>query len=162
MKGCLSDKALVLLHSGEGSEPDRAHLDACLSCARRYRQLSGDLEEIVAALKRPAPESIIGQRPAYSGLRWSWATAAIALAFVGGTITDLAVRNPSRAAVQTASARGSMAQTKAGKAPVASNDGGIDTPASFGLYVDELISQEDNDQEPMAAADGDSVDTDEL
>jgi len=159
MKRCLSEKALLLLHSGEGSESDRAHLEGCLICARRYRQLAADLGEIIAALKRAAPESTIRERTTYSGLRWSWAIAAIVVAFLGGKITDLGVFHRSGASVGTVSGSSSEAEADFATGPVVSNDGGIDTPASFGLYVDELISQEDNDQDLMAAPGNEDADT---
>ena len=162
MKRCLSEKALLLLHSGEGSESDRAHLEGCLICARRYRQLAADLGEIIAALKRAAPESTIRERTTYSGLRWSWAMAAIVVAFLGGKIADFGVHHPSGVTVDTAAGADSAAQASPAVGPVVSNDGGDDTPASYGLYADELISQEDNDQDLVAAPGNDDADADEL
>ena len=60
MRRRLSEKTLVLLHSGEGAANDRAHLEGCLSCTRRYRQLSSDLGEIVTVGLYPPSHQTLG------------------------------------------------------------------------------------------------------
>lgn len=49
---CLHDRSLLLIHYGEGRAADLAHLEACATCAGRYRQLVRDLERIGHALER--------------------------------------------------------------------------------------------------------------
>jgi hypothetical protein len=63
MNRCLDDRALVLAAIDECSAETRVHLGSCRSCSSRYAQLTGDLDEIGAALRgapprlTPAPSS---------------------------------------------------------------------------------------------------------
>jgi anti-sigma factor RsiW len=58
MNRCLKDQMLLLLHDGEGTGAERAHLTECEACARRYRQLESDLKTVTQALRQaPLPQT---------------------------------------------------------------------------------------------------------
>jgi hypothetical protein len=84
MSQCLSERALLLVHQGDGSALDRTHLRACLGCAARYQRLIQDLQVIDDAL-RGAPPAAALSRPRM--IPWRSFAAAAALAalalFVG-------------------------------------------------------------------------------
>ncbi len=162
MERCLSDKTLLLFNGEEGSESDRAHLEICLSCARRYRRLANELGEIVAALKQPAPPLIAPRRFSYSGLRWSLAAAAIVLAFLCGRLTNFGVNNQSRVSLEQPSDSDSAGQVEPSIQWLEANNAGIDGPASYGLYIDDLMPQDESDQNPVAAEINVDADSDEL
>ncbi len=165
MRRCLSEKTLVLLHSGEGAANDRAHLECCLSCARRYRQLSSELGEIVTALKQPAPASSARRRFTYSGLpysglRWSLAAAAIVLAFVGGRLTVPGVADQDLVGAEQAWDPDSSGQLEPAIQSVLAN--GIHAPGSYGLYIDNLLTQDESDQNLVVADGNEEADAGEL
>lgn len=162
MERCLSDKTLLLLHGEEGSGSDRAHLDGCLSCARRYRRLASELGEIVAALKQPAPPLSLRHRVSYSGLRWSLAAAAIVLAFLSGRLTNFAVSNQSRVSLEQLSDPDSAGQVEPSTQWLEANNAGIAAPASYGLYIDDLMAQDESDQILVAAEGNGDADSEEL
>src|SRR6516162_9847631 len=81
MKDCLSERTLLLLHDGEGSVAERAHLESCLNCARRYRLLADDIKEVVTILKQPPPTHAVPGPRMYAWMRWSLAAAVVAVAF---------------------------------------------------------------------------------
>ncbi|MDD5559928.1 hypothetical protein [Candidatus Methylomirabilis sp.] len=63
---CLHDRSLLLIHYGEGRAADLAHLEACATCAGRYRQLVRDLEQIDHALERmPSALTVRPRRRAF-------------------------------------------------------------------------------------------------
>ncbi len=161
MERCLSEKALVLLHSGEGAESDRAHLESCLSCARRYRGLSDQLGTIVAALKQPPPPLIARHRFTYPRLGWSLAAAAIVLAFVCGRLTAFDVGNQSAASLEQPSEPDSADQGEPSIPWEEASNAGIATPVSYGLYIDDLLAQDEPDQNPVVAAANVEADSDE-
>jgi hypothetical protein len=84
MNRCLGDRTLLLIHYGEGSVRERAHLGSCLACAARYQRLVRELQVIVGALRGAPPPSALS-RP--RTLPWRSFAAAAALAalalFVG-------------------------------------------------------------------------------
>jgi hypothetical protein len=162
MQRCLSEKALVLLHSDEGSESDRAHLETCLSCARRYRELSNELGTIVAALKQPPPPLIPRHRFAYPRLGWSLAAAAIVLAFLCGRLTAFGVGSQSGVSFEPSSEPDSAEQVEPSIQWLEANNAGIAAPVSYGLYIDDLLTQDDPDQNPVIAAGSGDADSDEL
>ncbi len=162
MERCLSEEALLLVHGEEGSESDRAHLDGCLSCARRYRRLANELDEIVAALKQPAPLLTASRRFSYSGRRWSLAAAAIVLAFLCGRLTNFGVNNASRVSLEQPSAPDSAGQVESPIQWLEANNAGIAAPTSYGLYIDDLMAQDESDQNLVAAEVNGDADSDEL
>jgi hypothetical protein len=50
MTRCVSERALMRLEAGGGTDQQRAHVDTCLACAGRNRLLRRDLERISAVL----------------------------------------------------------------------------------------------------------------
>ena len=166
MKRCLSEKSLVLLHSGEGSASDRAHLEGCLSCTRRYRQLCSDLGEIVAALKQPAPALRPRRRFTYSvlrwpelgwsGLGWSLAAAVIVLAFVCGRITSRSVADRGLAGPAESMEADSAEQADPFIQTAMANGPAINTPGYYGLYIDDLMTQDEPDQNLAVVDEADS------
>jgi len=165
MERCLSEKALVLFHSGEGSASDRAHLESCLSCARRYRQLSNQLGTIVAALKQPPPPVTQRYRFATSRLGWSLAAAAMVLAFVGGRITASGVGSQGVVDFEQfeQSAEPDSGEPSDFSSPLLeASNAGIGEPASYAIYIEDLLAQDDPDDNPVIAADDANADADEL
>ncbi len=162
MERCLSEEALLLVHGEEGSESERAHLDGCLSCARRYRRLAHEHDEIVAALKQPAPPLTASRRFSYSGRRWSLAAAAIVLAFLCGRLTNFGVSNPSSVSLEQPSDPDSAGQVEQSIQWLEANNAGIAAPASYGLYIDDLMGQDESDQNLVAAEVNGEADSDNL
>jgi hypothetical protein len=153
MKNCLSEKTLLLLHDGEGSEADRAHLESCLSCARRFRKLTDDIKEVVSILKQ-TPLPMAHRAPLYAGLRWSFAAAIVLSAFLLGRMT-------------TAGAFGfgfhSSAQPNNQIALADQGAGDRSIGSAYGLYIDGLIGQEDDtDSSRVTAGDTWTTDSDGL
>src|SRR5438094_8492464 len=82
MNRCLKDKALFLLHDGEGTSAQRTHLTECEACAARYRQLRRDLETISQVLREEPPPETINYRFRPLSARWLPATIAVVLALI--------------------------------------------------------------------------------
>lgn len=152
MKRCLNEKELVTIHAGDGSNPARTHLESCLTCARRYRDLQGDMETLIAALRRPRPRSV-GLRgltltsPWRRGLGWSLAASAIVVAFVCGRVTGVAAPgiavHPSFST--TVASVPSSPRTSATQVAMTDSNG-IEAPAAYGLYIDDLMGSDAGDQ----------------
>jgi hypothetical protein len=152
MKRCLEDKELVNVHAGDGSREDRIHLESCLNCARRYRDLQGDLEAVIAVLRQPRPHALRPRSLTSTtfwprGLGWSLAAMAIVAAFVCGRVTGASTPG------ETNRARFSPIVTSAPASPLTSGtqvamaDGkGIGAPAAYGLYIDDLMGSDAGDQ----------------
>src|SRR5215472_3515571 len=132
MKNCLSERSLLLLHDGEGSVAERAHLESCLDCARRYRQLVDDIKEVVTILKQPPPTHTSYGPRMYSWVRWSLAAAVVAVAFLLGRMTTAGVLGNS--SFHTRAASGTQVAS-AGRPPAGAN--GI--APGYALYIDSLI-----------------------
>ena len=151
MKNCLNEKTLLLLHDGEGSAEERAHLESCLNCARRYRQLTDDIKDVVSILKQPPPP-MVRKPAAYSGLRWSLAAGVVMGAFLLGRMTTagmLGSHATARSSQQLAAAPQQASETSVGP--------------SYGLYIDNLIGQEDDtDANQVAVEDSWNTDSDGL
>jgi len=81
MRRCLGDKALVLLHEGDGRPEDRSHLEGCARCADRYRRLTDDLRVIGVVLASDPAPAAVPSRAAWP--RWA-AAAAVTVALVIG------------------------------------------------------------------------------
>jgi len=154
MKICLSEKTLLLLHDGEGSAAERAHLESCLNCARRYRVLVDDIKEIVTILKQPPPPHAPRATLMHSWVRWSLAAAVVAVAFLLGRMTTGGVLGGSSfharatSGIRVASADRSIA-------------GANSIAPTYALYIDNLIgSQDEADPGRMGVADTWETDSD--
>jgi hypothetical protein len=79
MKRCLSERTLWLVHEGAARARDLAHLEGCLDCTARYRQLGEELGEITRALRDHASPIRRGGRRG----RRRWIAAAAILAGIG-------------------------------------------------------------------------------
>jgi hypothetical protein len=155
MKDCLSERTLLLMHDGEGSAAERAHLESCLNCARRYRLLVEDIKEVVAILKQSPPAHTSRTPPLYSWVRWSLAAGLVAASFLLGRMTTAGVLGGGSSfhAGAATSARVASAQR-----PIAGRTGIAPT---YALYIDSLIgSQDEADPGQMTAADGWGTDSD--
>ena len=82
MNRCLRDKTLLLLHDGEGTGAQRAHLTGCEACAARYRQLGRDLEAISQVLREDPPPQTVRHRFGPLAVRWLPTAVAVALALM--------------------------------------------------------------------------------
>ncbi|MFQ5683883.1 MAG: hypothetical protein ACE5HC_11500 [Candidatus Binatia bacterium] len=77
MNRCLKDRALLLLYEGEGTNEQRAHLEACEVCSGRYRRLESDLRTIGQVLRQePFPEAL-RYHPKPVTLKWLSTAAAL-------------------------------------------------------------------------------------
>ena len=151
MKNCLNEKTLLLLHDGEGSAEERAHLESCLNCARRYRQLADDLDDVISVLKQPPPP-MARKAPVYSGLRWSLAAAVVMGAFLVGRMTTAGTPG-SRISVRSSSQLASAQQPT----------GEVAVGPTYGLYIENLFGQEDDsDASQVAVEDTWNTDSDGL
>ena len=159
MKNCLSDNALVALDSDDGSEKERDHLESCLNCARRYRELSSDLETIVAVLKQPAPALIQRPRLISPRLGWSLAAAAIVLAFVCGRITAFGGNGAADAVSPSAYDSADSSESPIQWQEASNSAVG---PASFALYISDLLAQDEGDQNSIIAGGNGEADSDEM
>jgi hypothetical protein len=72
----LRNETLWLLHEGEGTHPDRAHLEECPSCAARHQQLARDLKMLGQVL-RETPQ-VVPQPRRTLQIRWVPAAAVMA------------------------------------------------------------------------------------
>lgn len=156
MNRCLSDRVLLMLHEGEELERERQHLEQCADCDRRYRQLLDDLKGIVAVLNEPAPAQHRAPRASGQKARLGFAFAAVVTAFLCGRLTGGSIGGQP----------GNSAQTVA-PAVVAFDDSAVAgdallTPASYGLYVDDLLSADDSDSNIDLPADNGAQDTDDF
>jgi hypothetical protein len=82
MSRCLKDRTLLLLHDGEGTVAERAHVTECETCATRYRLLGRDLEAIGQALRGEPPPKTVRHPFSPFTVRWLPTAAALALALV--------------------------------------------------------------------------------
>jgi len=55
MRRCLSENILLRLAAGDGSTTQRAHLEACPPCTRRYEDLAQHLTVVEQILRAPPP-----------------------------------------------------------------------------------------------------------
>jgi hypothetical protein len=154
MKDCLSERTLLLVQDGEGSAAERAHLESCLNCARRYRLLADDIKAVVTILKQPPPAHASRRPLVSSWVRWSLAAAVVAVAFLLGRMTTAGVLGGSsfhaRAAAST-------------RVPTADRPsaGGTGVAPTYALYIDSLIGSTDEaDPGQMAATDTWETDSD--
>jgi hypothetical protein len=138
MNRCLSDRVLLMLHEGEELGREREHLERCSDCDRRYRRLIIDLEQIITVLNEPAPPQHWAPRVTGQNARWGLAFAAIVTAFLCGRLMGGSIGGQLGNSGQVVA----PAVVFDGSGP---SDGALLTPASYGLYVDDLISTDEND-----------------
>jgi len=154
MKNCLSEKALLLLHDGEGSVAERAHLESCLNCARRYRLLADEIKEVVTILRQPPPPHPPRRLLVDSWVRWSLAAALVAASFLVGRMTTAGAPGGSSFHARA----GSSTRVASADRPIAGVKGIAPT---YALYIDNLIgSQDEADAGQMAVADASETGSD--
>jgi hypothetical protein len=146
MRDCLNEKTLLLLYDGEGSPEDREHVDSCLNCARRYRQLGDDLKHIVSALKQAPPRKLAVAAAPRRWVRWSMAAAAVGLAFLVGRVTTARMYAGSELYAQQQQGRHVAALDQ----EYTARD---ETATTYGLYVDTLILLPDETEQEQTIAD---------
>ena len=153
MKNCLNERTLMSLHDGEGSAEERAHVESCLNCARRYRQLTDDIKDVVTIL-RQAPSLSVARKPAaYPGLRWSLAAGLVMGAFLLGRMTTAGTLRLSHG--------GNMRPDQVASAAQGPGQAGVGS--GYGLYIESLIGQEDEtDSGQVTAEDTWNTDSDGL
>ncbi len=152
----LSDRALLMLHEGGGRDDERRHLEHCADCDARYQRLVAELGEIVAILDGPVPVERRMPDIADTNLRWAMAAAILVLAFIGGRLTSGVIGLP-RGHQEQALAQSGVASQASQLATAAAF-----TPASYGLYVDDLMSSEGNGPNPDTAGDDETADADDF
>jgi hypothetical protein len=80
MSGCLSDAALTRVMAELGSIDEHAHLATCVTCTRRYRELSRDMDVIRHVLgTAPAPAPV----PHPMARMRRWVPITVALSAIG-------------------------------------------------------------------------------
>lgn len=152
MSRCLDERELVMFHAGDGSSVQHEHLETCLGCARKYRELQSEMETLVAALRR-APQARGAGRVSHGEvrlprtLRWALAASVVIAAFAGGRMMGLSTSAPP---MLTATASSHL---QGGQLVMA--DGEL-TPASYGLYINDLMDADAADQNQQAADQGDA------
>jgi hypothetical protein len=140
MNRCLSDRTLLMLHEGEEElQGEREHLERCADCDRRYRRLVDDLARLVTILNEPAPVQHLAPRVTGRQLRWGLAAAAVVTAFICGRITSGSVGGQS-SGLEQLSAQAALSPATAGSIEMAAL-----TPASYGIYIDDLMSPDGSD-----------------
>jgi hypothetical protein len=151
MRRCLEERELVAFHAGDRSDADREHLESCLVCARNYRDLQGDMETLLTALRRsPIANDVLHVRAGVPiwrrGARWALAASVVVVAFAGGRITGL-TKSEQAAPAAEAPVNGLGNQ-------IAMADAGARTPAGYGLYIDDLMDSDAADKDQQLADQG--------
>ncbi len=102
MTRCLSERALLRVHSRDGTATEREHLQLCADCAERYDALIEDLSLLQRTLKEPEPATA-AQRVRFP-LQLSWLPVAAAAAALLALVVSVPwLRQPPSAPVQVAS-----------------------------------------------------------
>ena len=163
MKRCLNEKELITVHAGDGSSETRTHLESCLTCARKYRDLQGDMETLIAVLRQPRPRSVQARgisltSPWLRGLGWSLAASAMVAAFVCGRVTRVTTPGVTvLPTVATAVASVPISPRTSATQVAMADSNGSEAPAAYGLYIDDLMGSDVGDQGQTA----DEQDTDD-
>jgi hypothetical protein len=145
------------MHDGEGSAAERAHLESCLCCARRYRRLVDDIKEVVTILKQPPPAHASRMSTPYSWARWSLAAGIVAASFLLGRMTTAGVLGGGSSFHASAA---TSARVASADRPIVAATGIAPT---YALYIDSLIgSQDEADAGQMAAVNAWETDSDGL
>ena len=101
MKRCLSERALLEVHSRDGTAVQQEHLRLCADCAERYDQLTEDLEVLHHALEA-APPAVEVRRVVPFWIGWV-PMAAAAVALLAIVVSALLLREPTTPPVQIVS-----------------------------------------------------------
>jgi hypothetical protein len=90
MKRCLSERAMLRVHTREGTAAEHEHLRLCADCAERYDKLVQDLEMLHHVLEAPPPVHAPSRGGLALPLRWApLALAALALLALAGSVVWL-------------------------------------------------------------------------
>src|SRR5208283_533884 len=100
----------------------------------------------------PPPAMLQGRRFAYPRLGWSLAATAVILAFVCGRLTAFGVGDQNAVGLEQLSELDSTDQGAPSAAWEEASNAGIASPVSYGLYIDDLMAQDEPDQNPVVAA----------
>lgn len=160
MNRCLSDKVLLMLHEGEEVGREREHLERCSDCDRRYQRLVNDLEEIVTVLNEPVPVRHRAPRITGQKARLGLAFAAVVMAFLCGRLTVGGIGGQLSSSEQAVAPMVVASDGSDGGSGI--TGGAIFTPASYGLYVDDLMSADENGSSFDLPADNEASDTDDF
>jgi hypothetical protein len=145
-----------MFHSGDGTPEDREHLESCLGCARKYRELQNDMDTLLTTLRRP-PVAIAARRAPGNlttspRFRWALAASMMIAAFAGGRFSSLTSAKNSSVSVIDQKSRPTQI--------VMADNADTNAPASYGLFIDDLIasgsSDDANEQDPDSHIDSDS------
>jgi len=128
MKRCLSERALLQVHSRDGTAVQREHLRLCADCAERYDQLVEDLEVLHNVLDA-APPAVEVRRAVPFRVGWVPVPAA-AVALLAGVVGVLLLRGPATPPVQVAS-RSTAVSAFAADVSAALFEDGATTPSAF-------------------------------
>jgi len=79
MNRCLSNTALYHLYAGDGNTVQQLHLAICVSCAKRYEQLSQHLSAVEQTLRQSPPRLYAPEAPMRGRYRYGFPVAAAAL-----------------------------------------------------------------------------------
>jgi hypothetical protein len=90
------------------------------------------------------------------------AAAAIVLAFLCGRMTAFGVDGQSGVSFEQPAEPDSAEQGEPSIQWLEASNAGIATPSSYGLYIDDLLAQDELDQNPVVAAGNGEADSDEL
>jgi len=100
MKPCLSERALLRVHSRDGTAAEREHLQLCPECAERYDALAEDLHLLRRTLEEPEPATPqLASRP----LGLGWVPLAVAAALFALVASVPWLRHPIPAPLEVAS-----------------------------------------------------------
>lgn len=114
MNRCLSERALLAVHTNDASPAEHSHLRQCAACAERYDALTHDLNMIDAMLSAPPPRRLSASRPSLRQPVWVFATAAFGVALAVLVVAAwLATPAPIEVAVREPSVAGFAADVSA-------------------------------------------------
>lgn len=106
MKRCLSERALLRVHTHDGTVVEREHLQGCADCAQRYDALAEDLTALQRILEEPAPAAVA---QGVSPLRLGWIPmAAAAAALIALLVSGPWLRQPTPVPLQVALRRSNV------------------------------------------------------
>jgi hypothetical protein len=151
MNDCLSEEALLAQFFGEGSTGTAAHLATCAACARRYRHLRQDMQEITAALRAVPPATAVSRWQFKGHLVAAGLAAAISVFVAGwftGSRTSLPLSHGNLLVARTEPIRKVRVPLAVeSETPAHSADemkAGAPIPASYASYVEEAFASDED------------------
>ena len=108
MKRCLTERALLRVHSRDGSAAEREHLQLCPNCAERYDALAEDLRLLQRTLEEPEPAAAVHHVSFPFRLGWV-PVAAAAAALLALVVGVRWLRQPMSGPLQVASRSSNVA-----------------------------------------------------